>query len=387
MDDRTRQEIDNWLKTRFDRATAGRGERTLGSHTCLLDGNSLKYIEFSSNDYLGLATHPRILTALDGSEYSASSASRVVSGSHKEHFALEQGLSEWMRAEAALLFGAGYLANIGLLSGVVSRHDIVVSDRLIHASLHDGVCLSGARHRRFRHNDLAHLEEVLSREHRLRKPGNELFVVVEAVYSMDGDSAPLPELVEVCSRVGAHVIVDEAHSLGVYGEHGEGFVAEHGLEDAVFARVGTCSKALANYGGVVAGSELLIKYLVNTSRSFIYNTALPPAVVRGTISAIELIKEQAGIGKEVLKKAAFFRDHLSKYGVGTSRSTSHIVPVILGCPHRALDIAHELDRRGIRVKRCAPPQFLLEPIEFDSLSLHPIPLSSLSLSRPLWPNY
>ena len=232
-------------------------------------------IDLFSNDYLGLARSKELHQEVEefvkakGAGKNGSTGSRLLSGNTAFAEELENYIASFHRAEAALIFNSGYDANLGLLSCIAQKGDTVIYDELIHASVHDGLKMNGASTFRFRHNDLVHLEE------RLKTAAGNIFVVVESVYSMDGDPAPLREIVPVCKRYDANLIVDEAHATGVFGKSGEGMVNELGLEKEVFARVHTFGKALGVHGAAVLGSELLREYLVNFSRPFIYTTALP----------------------------------------------------------------------------------------------------------------
>ncbi len=227
-------------------------------------------IDFCSNDYLGLARSSNQFQPAQPVFHGAT-GSRLISGNSALAESLEKELADFHRAEAALLFTSGYTANIGLLSCVASRGDTIIYDELAHASLRDGIRLSHARHFAFRHNDLAHLQE------KLRQATGRVFIVVESLYSMDGDLAPLSELAVLAQAHDAALIVDEAHATGVYGAKGEGRVVALGLEEQVWARIHTFGKALGGHGAVVVGSKILTEYLINFARSFIYTTAMPDA--------------------------------------------------------------------------------------------------------------
>lgn len=230
-------------------------------------------IDFYSNDYLGLASHPKVKAAIQKSleepQPLGATGSRLISGNRPELEAFERFLAHFHRSEKALLFNSGYAANQGLLSCMADRHDTILYDQLIHASLREGLKLSLATHYSFRHNDLQHLAQKLA----LAK--GQIFVVVESVYSMDGDEAPLREMVELCAQYNAALIVDEAHATGVLGPAGRGLVAELSLEEQVWARIYTFGKALGGHGAVVCGAAYLIDFLINFSKPFIYTTALP----------------------------------------------------------------------------------------------------------------
>lgn len=232
-------------------------------------------IDFSSNDYLGFARSIELKQKIESflkihpENSTGSTGSRLLSGNSDFAMALEQDIAKFHNAEAGIIFNSGYDANVGLLSAIGQRGDTFVCDELIHASLIDGARLSYANRYIFKHNDLDSLEEKLK-----NSKGN-IFVITESIFSMDGDAAPLKDILYVCKRYHAHLIVDEAHATGVFGEHGKGLVNELGLEKNVFARIHTFGKALGCHGAIILGSEELKTYLINFARSFIYTTALP----------------------------------------------------------------------------------------------------------------
>ena len=249
-------------------------------------------IDFFSNDYLGFASNPNLDPESAGEEISpfqwnGSTGSRLISGNSKAHEELESALAKFFRAESALLFNSGYDANIGLLSAVLQRQDAVFFDRLSHASIRDGISLSSASSYGFEHNDLGDLKKKISKA---RSRTGQNYVIVESVYSMDGDEAPLEQLAEYCRSENLYLIVDEAHSTGVMGQDGSGIITSLGLENEVFARIHTFGKALGCHGAAVLGSEFLKKYLINFARSFIYTTALPPREVLRISAALKQLK-------------------------------------------------------------------------------------------------
>lgn len=242
--------------------------------------------DFCSNDYLGYA---RLKVDDSDEKMGGATGSRLISGNSRLAEAVEDQLALFHQADAALLFGSGYAANIGLLSAVVRRKDTIVYDKLLHASLRDGITLSRARALGFAHNDLNDLQQ------KLKAASGNIFVVVESIYSMDGDVAPLAKIAELCQQADAALIVDEAHSTGVLGEKGEGLVVAEGLQAQVFARVHTFGKAIGSHGAIVAGSQILKDYLINFARSFIYSTALPGH----TLLCIQQAYRQLAIGEEL----------------------------------------------------------------------------------------
>ncbi|MBC8085542.1 MAG: 8-amino-7-oxononanoate synthase [Hymenobacter sp.] len=244
-------------------------------------------VDFSSNDYLGLSRHPAVRAALHQTttEAAGSTGSRLLTGNSAAAEALETHLAQFHRAEAALLFNSGYAANLGFFSAVPRRGDTILYDEASHASVKDGIRSSFATAWSFRHNDLTDLER------RLTRATGAVFVAVEALYSMDGDLAPLPELAAFCRARGLYLVVDEAHSNGIYGPGGAGLVAALGLETDVFARILTFGKALGSQGAAVAGPAVLRDYLLNFSRPFIYTTALPPSTIASLTAAYAVLPE------------------------------------------------------------------------------------------------
>ena len=248
--------------------------------TIELDGRRL--VNFASNDYLGLANDPRLREAAIATirEFGVGAgASRLVSGTLSPHLRLEEALAEWKKTEAALTFSSGYAAAVGIIPVLVTPNDVVILDKLCHASLIDGVKLSGAVRRIFPHNHLGKLESHLEWARRTH-PEARILIVTESVFSMDGDVAPLREIVELKQRFGAFLMLDEAHAVGVIGPNGRGLAAELGLGDQIDIQMGTLSKALGVSGGYVAGSRDLIDFLINRARSFIFSTAQPVAARR-----------------------------------------------------------------------------------------------------------
>lgn len=311
-------------------------------------------LNFSSNDYLDLARHPTLLEAAiqAARQYGGgATSSRLLTGTLPPHAELERALAAFKGYPAALVFGSGYQANIGLLSALVGRDDTVFADRLAHASIVDGSVLSRARLQRFRHNQTDHLRQLLqsapSRGRRL--------VVTESVFSMDGDVARLAELAALAAEFEALLVVDEAHATGVFGPAGSGLIRAQRLEGSVHVSMGTCSKAMGGSGGFVACSVMLRDWLVNRARSFIYSTAPPPFVVAAACAAVRLMEEHPGWGEELLHNAAAFRARLQEAGLDTLRSESQIVPLRVGPNDLALRLAASLREAGILVHAIRPP--------------------------------
>ena len=311
-------------------------------------------IDFSSNDYLGLAGHPKLIEASKKAlaEFgTSSSASRLMSGDFQLHHQLEERVAQFKNKEASLVFNSGYQANVGIISALYGKADIVFCDRLSHASIIDGVLLSGARFFRFQHNDAQHLENLLkSYRHKFKKG----LIVTETVFSMDGDQAPLKELVRLKEKYNCALMVDEAHATGIFGAHGAGIVEQEGLEVNIELIMGTFGKALGGFGAYLAASRETVEYLINTCRSFIYSTALPPVLIASDLAALELIKEEPWRRERLLEMAAYFRDTLKTKGFEI-RGSSQIVPVILGENFKTLETAKILQDKGYWVLPVRPP--------------------------------
>jgi len=312
-------------------------------------------LDFSSNDYLALSEHPEVISG--SRKYlemfgAGAGAARLMSGDLEINHLLEQEIAQLKSKEAALTFGSGYLANIGIIPALAGRGDLIITDRLSHASIYDGCMLSGARTIRFRHNDLKHLEQIL---HEKRSQFNTVLVVVESIYSMDGDRCPLVELVDLKNRYGFLLMVDEAHATGLYGPNGSGVIEEDKVTDGVDIAMGTFGKALGSYGAYAAAASEVIKFLINKARTFIYSTALPPAVVGATLAALYLIRSEPQLRLELHQKVNFFKKQLRKNGLKDDQGPSQIIPVMIGDSAKALVIAAELRKNQIYVKAVRPP--------------------------------
>ncbi|HEY3415442.1 MAG TPA: 8-amino-7-oxononanoate synthase [Armatimonadota bacterium] len=313
-----------------------------------------EYIDFSSNDYLGLSAHPALIRAAQDAlvKYGVGAgASRLMSGDLDIHHALEEAVAAFKGAEAALVFNSGYQANTGLLPALVDRHDVIFADSLSHASLLDGAVLSRAKLIRFRHNDMDHLADLL---HEQRASYTRALLVTESVFSMDGDRAPLRELVALKERYHCRLLVDEAHATGIFGPQGRGCVEADGLTGQVEFVMGTFSKALGGFGAFLASTQLVKDYLVNAARSFIYSTALPPAIIAANLAALQVCRDEPSLGKKLLLKADRFRKALQREKWKTG-GESQIIPVLVGESARALALSAKLAECGFRVLAVRPP--------------------------------
>ncbi|MBU8900525.1 8-amino-7-oxononanoate synthase [Corallococcus sp. M34] len=315
-----------------------------------LGGETL--VNFSSNDYLGLASSAPVREAARlAVEHLGlgTGASRLVVGDTPAHHRLEARLAAFERAEAVLLFNSGYAANTGILPALVGPEDAVFSDALNHASLVDGCRLSRARVVVYPHADVAALRDALARTEARRK-----LVVTDTVFSMDGDVAPLAELVEACEAHGAALMVDEAHATGVLGARGAGLCEELGLEDRVDLRMGTLSKSLGGMGAYVATSRAVVDLLISRARPFIFSTALPAALCAAAEAAVDMVEGVPELRAQLWRNIRRFAEGLRALGL-PAESRSAIFPVVLGEPERALDAARRLRERGILVKAIRPP--------------------------------
>ena len=315
----------------------------------LLDGRAVMLL--CSNDYLGLADNSQVRCAASDAAMhwgSGAGASRLVSGSMSVHAELERRLAEFKGKPAALLFGSGYLANTGVVSALAGRDELVLSDELNHASIIDGCRLSRAETFVYRHRDTDHLEWGLRKAR-----GRASLIVTDGVFSMDGDVAPLAEIVELAGRYGCRVMVDEAHATGCVGPGGRGSVAAACLSDEVDVVMGTLGKALGNYGAYVCGSRELTEYLVNVCRPLIFSTALPPSVVLGAQRALELVNETRI--ERLQANASELRTGLREQGMEVGGSETQIVPLVVGDADKAMALCEGALERGVFAQAIRPP--------------------------------
>jgi 8-amino-7-oxononanoate synthase len=318
----------------------------------LLDGRQVTLL--CSNNYLGLASHPRVREAAAEAALklgAGSGASRLVSGTMSVHHELERALAGFEGAEACLLLGSGYLANIGVIGALAGRGDVVFSDELNHASIVDGCRLSRAEVVVYRHRDVEHLDRCLAD----RRGGGRALVVTDSVFSMDGDIAPLAEIVELAGRRRARVVVDEAHATGALGPGGRGALAAAGLCGEVDALVGTLGKALGSYGAYVCGSAELMRFLVNVCRPVIFSTAPPPPAVAAARTALELLQGQPRLVAELRAAARSLRAALRAEGFSVQESEMHIVPLVVGEQRAASRLCEAALERGVFAQAIRPP--------------------------------
>lgn len=329
--------------------------RTISSATgptVLLDGREI--ILLSSNNYLGLATHPTVVNAAIEATHrygAGSGAARLVCGTLTPHETLENTLARFKGTEAALTFAAGYLANISAIPALIGKDGLIFADRLCHASLVDGCRLSGATFRVYRHGDMNHLEQLLAR----RPAAQRTLIVTDGIFSMDGDIAPMKDMAHLAERYGAEIYVDDAHGTGILGRTGRGTLEHCEVESRVPYQMGTLSKAIGSAGGYLAGSATFITYLVNTCRGFIYTTATPPGTAAAATAAIQVIEQEPERRTRLWRNRERLAQGLIRLGFRLAASESPILPVIIGDPDRAMNLAQALLTEGVYAPAIRPP--------------------------------
>lgn len=310
-----------------------------------------RFINFCSNDYLGLSTHPLLLersTAFVQRYGIGSTASRLVCGNMECHGAVEHKLAEWLETESALLFCTGYQANATILSSLADRNSLILADKLSHNSLLHGALVGQARFIRFRHNDMEHLRLLLDKE---AYRHNRVFILTESIFSMDGDRCNMPDLLAMSREYNAFLYVDEAHAIGVTGHKGRGLSEAAGTD----LYLGTLGKSFGVMGAFAAGARTLRDYLINYCPGFIYSTGLSPAVVGAIDAAIELIPGMDEERKRIADNARFLRSRLNEMGFDTGASDSQIIPVIVGSEKKAVSLSAHLENDGYLVSAIRPP--------------------------------
>ncbi len=318
----------------------------------ILDGRPI--ILMASNNYLGLATHPALKrAAIQATERFGvgAGAARLVSGTLPPHEELETALAKFKGAEAALVFGSGYLANLGVIPALIGAGGLILADRLCHASLIDGCRLSGAGFRVYRHNDVAHLKSLLAG----RSSKRDTLIVTDGVFSMDGDLAPLPDLIDLADRYGARLFVDDAHGTGVMGAQGRGTPEHYGVESRLPFHMGTLGKALGTYGAYVVGSAGLIQYLLNTARTFLFATAPPPATAAATVAALHVLQAEPHRRTRLWDNRNYLHAGLKDLGFRLTDSASPILPVVIGDAQKTVALAGRLLELGIYAPAIRPP--------------------------------
>lgn len=317
-----------------------------------IDGKEV--LNFCSNNYLGLANSERLKQAakeaIDRYGF-GSGASRLVVGNTVLHKKLEERIAAFKGCEAALLFNSGYAANLGAISALCEKGDIIFSDKLNHASIIDGILLSRAEFKRYPHKDTDVLEGMLKSSNGFRRK----IIITDSVFSMDGDIAPLPKIVKLAERYNAWVYVDEAHATGVLGKKGKGAIEHFGLDGRAHIQMGTLSKAAGSFGAFVCGSKTLIEYLINKSRGFIYTTSLPPVICAASLAALEIIEKEPRLRDRLWENVEFLREGLRQLGFGTSDSQTPIIPILTEEPGVTMEFSRRLFKEGIFVQGIRPP--------------------------------
>ncbi len=317
------------------------------------EGMGIPKCNLSTNSYLGMERDDEVndeALKLSHNRLSGSTASRLVYSEKDLYQMLEKELSDLKGSEASLVFNSGYTANTGILQATASRKSEVFSDRLNHASIIDGIRLSQAKTRRYRHCDTNHLESLLK-----KSKADKRIIVTDTVFSMDGDIAPLRDICALAERYSCILMLDEAHATGIFGEKGGGLAQKYNLSQRVDISIGTLSKAAAGLGGFFSGSSVLREFYVNTARSLIYSTALPDSVLAFNLASIRKIKRDREPAKKLLNKAKWFREYLQKKGFDTGNSETQIVPCIIPDQKRLLKISETLTNEGFFVPAIRPP--------------------------------
>jgi 8-amino-7-oxononanoate synthase len=312
-----------------------------------------KYLSFCSNDYLGLANHPALIAAMQaaaGDSGVGSGASNLITGHHRYHDNLEKQLAKFMQMPAALVFSTGYMANIGVLGALVGRGDAIFADKLNHACLNDGGYYSMAEFKRFAHNDVAALEKLLKASTAKHK-----LIAVDAVFSMDGDIAPIPAYLRLCEQYDAYLYVDDAHGFGVLGEHGRGSLSHFNLSSPRIIYMATLGKAAGVAGAFVAGQQVVIDYLIQTARSYVYSTPAPPALSATLSASINLIENGDKLRTHLQHLIATLKQNLQLKSWYLMSSDTAVQPVVIGSNHAAVRLSEHLQKQGFLVPAIRPP--------------------------------
>ncbi|MFH1228738.1 MAG: 8-amino-7-oxononanoate synthase [Planctomycetota bacterium] len=333
------------------------------------------YVSFCSNDYLGLAQHPALRKAAQDAVRRfgvGSGASRLMAGTLTPHYQLEKAIARFIGAQEALLFTSGFVANLAVITTLIKEGDVVFSDEFNHASLIDAIRLTRAKSFVYRHRDMAHLEALLKSSRSKLFPNHEprtanYYIITDAIFSMDGDAAPLVDIVRLAKKYKCYTIVDEAHATGVFGKHGRGLAEHLELSGKIDISIGTLSKAAGVIGGFVTGSKDFIAYIRSKGRPFIFTTSLPPADCAAAIEAINIIRTRPGLRRQLWAKTDYVKSRLAKYGfdlwvdakrhpeVSGQGSASPIIPVLIGDPKKTLKVSEYLWRKGLFIPAIRPP--------------------------------
>lgn len=346
--------IDNELKRLKGEGLYRKLKLVKGEQGARVRLNGREVINLSSNNYLGLASHPELKKAsiLAAEKYGCGSgASRLICGNMELHEKLEEKIASFKRAESAVLFNSGYTANLGTISSICGREDIIFSDKLNHASIIDGCLLSGAELKRYSHKDMNILERLLKNTPRSKKK----LIVTDGVFSMDGDIAPIKEIVKLAKKYSALVMLDDAHATGVLGKTGRGTAEHLRLDNGIDITMGTLSKALGSFGGFVAGSKKLIDFLINKARGFIYTTSLPPAVIASSIEAIKIVEREHSLRDSLWRNVNYLKKGLKNEGFNTMESQTQIIPILIEDTRKTIEMSQMLLKEGVFVQGIRPP--------------------------------
>ncbi len=315
--------------------------------------NDKPYLSFCSNDYLGLANRPELITAMQkaaGDSGVGSGASNLITGHHRYHDALEKQLAKFVEMPAALLFSTGYMANIGVIGALMGRHDAIFADKLNHACLNEGAYLSRAAFHRFAHNDVAALEKLLKESTAQHK-----LIAADAVFSMDGDIAPLAEYLALCEKYDAYLYIDDAHGFGVLGEHGKGSLSHLNLKSPRIIMMATLGKAAGVAGAFVAGEQVVIDYLIQKANSYVYSTPAPPALSATLSAAVKMIENGDDLRAHLRLLIATLKTNLDLKNWQLLPSDTAVQPLVVGSNYAALALSEHLQALGILVPAIRPP--------------------------------
>ena len=315
--------------------------------------NDKHFLSFCSNDYLGLANHPQLIAAMQkaaGDSGVGSGASNLITGHHRYHDALEKQLAKFVEMPAALLFSTGYMANIGVIGALMGRHDAIFADKLNHACLNEGAYLSRAAFHRFPHNDVGALEKLLK-----ESTANHKLIAADAVFSMDGDIAPLREYLALCEKYDAYLYIDDAHGFGVLGKHGKGSLNHLNLKSPRIIMMATLGKSAGVAGAFVAGEQVVIDYLIQKANSYVYSTPAPPALSATLSASIDLIENGDDLRAHLNTLIATFKANLTLSHWQLLPSDTAVQPLIVGSNHAALALSEHLQALGILVPAIRPP--------------------------------
>jgi 8-amino-7-oxononanoate synthase len=315
--------------------------------------NNQRFLSFCSNDYLGLANHPALISTMQNAAGEAgvgSGASNLITGHHRYHDDLETQLAKFVGLPAALLFSTGYMANIGVLGALVGRHDAIFADKLNHACLNDGSYYSQAEFNRFAHNDVQALEALLKASKARVK-----MIAVDAVFSMDGDIAPIPEYLALCEQYDAYLYIDDAHGFGVLGEHGAGSLSHFNIQSPRILMMATLGKAAGVAGAFVAGEKVVIDYLIQTAKSYVYSTPAPPALSATLAKSVSLIEAGDDLRVHLQSLINYFKVNLKLNKWHLMPSDTTIQPLVVGDNFQALHLSETLQAQGILVPAIRPP--------------------------------